>query len=331
MAFTRKKRRFNKKSRTRKVTRRRFKGKGRSTKKRRNPLKKVVMKLRRHPIMDRSSDRDHVVISQKFSTTGEVGWQQGTAALGTSTDGFLISMIGVSNAFQLPSPTVHGPLHYGVPVAYQSLPTNRGFITDGGSGSGTFDVAYNPDGLRTLLTRYQAFVVTSGVFTITVSQDSQGTAVTQGSTRFAVCGFPRPPVGGDNLQDLGNGHWCYPTGPGIGNSSLQSDANSMMGLLSEPNCRSKMLTPFAGTRTIGTIRYPFSINKYAPIGYYTNTDYHCIGPNGSILEMPVQTVQPRILVQFESNGSQQAQTYRFEMSMKWNVTAFQRNPVTRLA
>lgn len=294
--------------------------------KKRNPLSKVVMNPRRHPVLDRSSDRDHVWISQKYSSTMIIDWLQSGSAIGGSTDGFFIPMNQITNTFNglsIPDPTLP---RYGVPVAKQTLAT-QGFIPQRFGSTGNVSVAgnVNPDGFIQLLNRYSQVCVTGGVFTIKVSQDSEGGSTSTGSTRLAVCAFPCVPDIGEVFTSLGNGHYIYPPSPGTITS--QADVSSIEGLCNEPNCRKATLSPFAGSRTDVTIRYPFTMNKYAPPGYWTSAAYYVSAPNFVAGTIPPATFVPRILVQMQSDGSRAAQTYRLEMTMKWKVTCFERYPV----
>jgi len=324
------KRKFSKRSRSRKrssrkTSRKTLRKSFRRTK-RRNPLSKVVMKLRRHPVLERSSDRDHVTLTQRYSSTMLIDWIQLGATTGGCTDGFLIAMNQITNTFNglaIPDPALP---RYGVPIAKQTL-ASQGFIPQRFGSSGSMSLAgnSNPDGFVTLLGRYSQVCVTGGVFTIKVSQDSEGGSTATGSTKLAVCGFPCVPDQGEFMVSLGNGHYIYP--PGVNAITSQRDVSSMEGLCNEPNSRKVTLTPFAGSKTVATIRYPFTMNKYAPPGYWTSSAYYVSGPNFAAGTIPTAAFVPRILVQLQSDGARLAQTYRFDMSIKWNVTCFERLPV----
>lgn len=316
MAFTRKKRKTTRRTTRKRNVRRKSRKVFRRTKKR-NPLAKVVMRVRRHPVLDRGQDRDHIYVTQTYNGIFSGTPVQNASTLGQSTDGFLISMNQVVSTFQ---GLGIGSTQYGVPISINTLTPPGGNLATQGASSGSVNpglTSYVPDGFTQFSNRYKQWCVTSGVFDIKMSQDSTQAA---GSTRLAVCGFPAS-AAPDFLQALGAGHYIYPNAVGV---TLSRDSQSFDGLLAEPNCRKSIMTPFAGSKTMCHIRYPFSMNKYSPPGYWTSGQF--FGDGVQAAGFPTLAFQPRILVQMHNDGIS-PNSYRLEMKMTWRLTGFERYPV----
>lgn len=296
-------------------------------------LLKVLSHRRPHKPFDRSMDRDHYIFEQTFDahatwSTGDAG----AAFIGSRSDGFLISMNALINAFGPYNNVAGGFLttQYGVPITVNTAA--GGLLWKEASVSGIISAVdnYCPDGLMGVFLRYQQLCVMRGSLSIQVSQDTQGAATPTGSTKWAVCAFASPPsLGNDFLKHTGNGHYIY--GPAVNAVSINNaELQSFESLLTEHNCRSRFLTPFAGSRTVAKMHYPWKMSKYGPIGYWTSSAFFTSPPTTPGIPVntqnPAFALQPRILVQFQNDGTQVGETFRLTMKMKWYCTAFERLP-----
>jgi len=308
----------------------------------RKALSKVLTSSKPHWPLALHKDRDVYMLDQEFNGVGvwDVADSKSAGTYGGSrTDGFLISMNALINALGEGTGTSANSWQ-GPPSSKNTAAGGLSFGVINSSRSGTHAASgdYCPSGLPAIFSRFQACYVTRGYMTLMVSQDTQGAATPTGSTRIAVCAFPAPTIAGtgnDFLHYSGSAHWTYPAAPTL--PVTQSvEISSFSQLTREHNCRTKFLSPFAGSRTFAKIVYPFNMNKYVAPGFwsqpqnyamYTRSTQELPGPYApDKVQNPSFAYQPRILIQLLSDGIQAAQTYRFIIRMKWYVHAFDRLP-----
>jgi hypothetical protein len=306
---------FRKRKRT---TRHRLKRKRVFRKKRKVAYKKgkggrTIAPRKYHGVLSRRLDKDRMIFEQTFM--GVMNWTPAQVlgvggALGDHTDGFIITMNSLVNAFGLGGGI--GSTNGGVPIVNPSPLSLSQFVNNAASGSSNV-----PDGLTQAMNRYTYLMVVGGVFTIEISQDTPGTGSVMGSTKIGVCGFPSS-LSLLNVGSPANGHYLYNTLTSGGASNEGSFAN----LANEPNAITRTLTPFAGSRTMTKIKYPFSIAKFARPGYMANSLFYQLTPTAGGNPNFVSAA-PFILVQYLSDGVQ-PMTYRVNMKMKWYAMGFDR-------
>lgn len=281
-------------------------------------LTRIMANYTVRPPLGRSLDHDMLSFDQVM--TARMLWTPSQAqplgALGDHGDGFAISMNAMVNSFTGSTGVNAG----GVPLALIAGTNGILFEFVGQSGS-----SGAPDGFFAMMDRFTYFTVLGGVYEITVSQDTQGTGPIQGSTQIAVCGFPSQ-ASVTYLGGATSGHVVYnPNGATASNA----DEQSMSLLRAEPNCVSKRLDPFAGTTTQATIRYPFTVGKYAPYGFQYLPTYAQAGIS-AVSNPSYNTAQPFILTQFLSSGDPSPQLFRVEIRLRRYGRATMRKPVYNL-
>lgn len=304
---------FKRRRTTKRLVRRSFK--------KRAPYKKgkgghVVAPSRYHGVLARRWDKDRMIFEQTL--IGTINWTPVQiagvgGALGDHTDGFAISMNSLANAFGLGGNigTNNGGIPTGSPPAVNQIQ----WVIAGTSGTSSAA----PDGLVTAFNRYTYMLCVGGVMDLRISQDTPGTSTTQGSIKVGVCGFPST-IALTPLGSTSGGHLVYPTGTSGGAANEASFA----GLANEPNARTTMMTPFAGSKTTCHIRYPFSIAKFVRPGYQASSGFYQVSAaNGGLGNPGYASFQPFILTQLLSDGNQ-AQVLRCEIKMKWYVMGFDR-------
>lgn len=325
MAYTRRRKRYvRRRPLTRRRVRRRLstrrytmKGRRRTTKKR--MLKRIIASAVHHSVLDRGKDREHYLVNQTFN--GVMNWSpvQNSTNYGERSDGFILSMNSLINTFM-----GDGFLstQFGVPLLRTTGGTGLWFDDVNVSGNKLTDTqTYIPDGVATMMGRFARCVVTGGVLTLRISNDTPETETINPSIKVAICGFPSGEFG-DKIFPLTNGHYLYPAGTNRSVSGGGYDIASFSGLSTERNAIVRTLGGQGSSRTITTIKYPFRVAKYAPPGYWTNPVYFQSGP--AHFDNPNFTNQPRILIQFLSDGVAMTHALKVEMSFKWRVTAFER-------
>lgn len=292
-------------------------------------LLKTITTRKPHFPINLENDTDNILLEQSFQCN--LSWptpeQKGTT-VNQRTDGFMISMNALLNTFSGQAGSL-GSTHNGVPTATSSG-TGLGFYATAQSSSGGYNSGsdlHSPNGLLSVMNRFQQLCVISGEFKLRISQetpyprDTSSAPDAMGTTKIAVCGFPSAPSIGEVMQSFGNGHWIYPYSSSL--PTDQKDFASFQALCTEPNCIVKDITETQGSKTIAQITYPFTMAKYSPPGYWTSSAFYQHRYD-NISGNPTYAFQPRILVQMLTGGELDLQVYKLELSMKWKLKAFER-------
>lgn len=292
-------------------------------------LRRIVQVKRYHAPIARNLDRDHFILQQQFE--GIFNWTpiqvvpNSSPGGGDHTSGFKIAMNSLCNTFGIGGGI--SSTNWGLPQSAMAGPSRGLYVSLQGGMSGNIGGStYSPDGLTTIFGRFRRLLVTHGVLTLSVSNDttSVGSPARVGSLNFGVCGFPPRQLMTTSSGVLSDGYYTYPTLTSIATGAR--DEGSWAGFKTEANAKVRQVSGYGyAGKTPQVIKYPFSLKKYMPPAWYASGGDLAYQQSAQVSGNPdVNEYQPYLLCQFHSTGASTPETLRIGLHMKWYVTAFDR-------